>query len=105
MMETDLIIQKLNQLASNKLLSAGWSEALDAAVKKIEEADLIKKLKQENKALRLLVEWAEESGFGFDQFEDEYEKYKDEIHNMKYIDGMIHVARRTLENCGELKND
>ena len=58
---------------------------------------LLKEQEKEIKALRLLVEWAEECDFGFDQFQDEYERYKDEIKGMKYIDGMIHVAKRTLQ--------
>lgn len=61
---------------------------------------MLKEQEKEIKALRLLVEWAEECDFGFDQFPDEYERYKDEIKDMKYIDGMIHVAKRTLEDHG-----
>ena len=61
---------------------------------------LLKEQEKEIKALRLLVEWAEECDFGFDQFPDEYERYKDEIKDMKYIEGMIHVAKRTLEDHG-----
>ena len=59
---------------------------------------LMKEQGKEIKALRLLVEWATDCDFGFDQFHDEYERYKDEIKGMKYIDGMIHVAKRTLED-------
>lgn len=59
---------------------------------------LLKEQEKEIKSLRLLVEWAEECDFGFDQFPDEYERYKDEIKDMKYIDGMVHVAKRTLED-------
>ena len=59
---------------------------------------LLKEQEKEIKALHLLVEWAEECDFGFDQFPDEYERYKDEIKDMKYIDGMIHIAKRTLED-------
>ena len=65
--------------------------------------NLLKEQDKEIKALRLLVEWAEECDFGFDQFPDEYERYKDEIKDMKYIDGMIHVAKRTLEDHGEFE--
>ena len=61
-------------------------------------AELLKEQEKEIKALRLLVEWAEECGFGFDQFQDKYERYKDEVKDMKYIDGMIYVAKRTLED-------
>lgn len=59
---------------------------------------LLKEQEKEIKALHLLVEWAEECDFGFDQFPNEYEQYKDEIKDMKYIDGMIHIAKRTLED-------
>ena len=61
---------------------------------------LLKEQEKKIKALRLLVEWATDCDFGFDQFHDEYERYKDEIKDMKYIDGMIHVAKRTLEDHG-----
>ena len=63
----------------------------------------IEELQKENKALRLLVDWATECDFGFDQFPEEYERYKDEITDMKYIEGMIHVAKRVIED-GD-KND
>lgn len=59
---------------------------------------VIEELQKDNKALRLLVEWATECDFGFDQFYGEYRKYKDEIKDMGYIDGMIHVAKRTIED-------
>lgn len=62
--------------------------------------DLLKEQEKEIKALRLLVEWATDCDFGFDQFPEEYERYKDEITDMKYIEGMIHVAKRTLEDHG-----
>ena len=62
--------------------------------------ELLKEQEKEIKALRLLVEWAEECDFGFDQFHEEYDRYKDEIKDMRYTDGMIHVAKRTLEDHG-----
>ena len=65
--------------------------------------ELLKEQRKENKALRLLVEWAEECDFGFDQFPYEYNRYKDEIKDMTYTDGMIHVAKRTLEDHGEFE--
>ena len=66
---------------------------------------LLKKQEKEIKALRLLVEWAEECDFGFDQFHDEYERYNNEIKDMKYIDGMIHIAKRTLEDNGAFEEE
>lgn len=73
------------------------NDVLDDAI------SLLKEQEKEIKALRLLVEWAEECDFGFDQFPDEHERYKDEINDMKYIDGMIHIAKRTLEDNGAFK--
>lgn len=62
--------------------------------------NLLQEQKKEIKALRLLIEWAEECDFGFDQFPYEYNLYKNEIKDMRYTDGMIHVAKRTLEDHG-----
>lgn len=56
----------------------------------------IAELKAENAALRLLIEWAEECDFGYDNFPEEYERYKDEIKDVGYIEGMIHIAKRVL---------
>ena len=70
--------------------------------------DTVKILKEQAKeidALRLLLEWAEECDFGFDNFHEEYEKYKDEIKGMNYIDGMIHVAKRTNEDRNKFKGE
>ena len=72
-----------------------YERLIDSAI------NLLKEQQKENKALRLLVEWAEECDFGFDNFQDEYERYKGEIEDMGYIDGMIHVAKRTLEDNEE----
>lgn len=71
---------------------------------KCDALELLKEQEKEIKALRLLVEWAEECDFGFDQFPDEYERYKEEIEDMDYIEGMIHVAKRTLEDNGVFKD-
>lgn len=66
-------------------------EAFDNAV----EAG--KKYAMENEALKLLIEWAEECGFGYDNFPEEYERYKDEIEGMGYTEGMIHIAKRVYQ--------
>lgn len=60
-------------------------------------AAYVKELKAENKALKLLIEWAEECDFGYDNFPEEYERYKDEIEGMGYIEGMIHIAKRVCQ--------
>lgn len=57
----------------------------------------INELKTENEALKLLIEWAEECDFGYDNFPEEYERYKDEIEGMGYIEGMIHIAKRVYQ--------
>lgn len=49
------------------------------------------------KALRLLLEWAVECGFGYDQFPEEYYKYEQEIKGMSYTEGMIYIAEKVIE--------
>lgn len=51
----------------------------------------------ENEALRLLLNWAEECDFGYDNFSEEYERYKKDVENMDYIEGMIYIARKVIE--------
>ena len=55
-------------------------------------------------ALYLLLTWAEECGFGYDSFPDEYERYKDGIKDKGYLEGMIYIAERVIEE-GEDKYD
>lgn len=50
------------------------------------------------KALRLLLEWAIECDFGYDNIPEEYEKYKDDIEGMSYTDGLIYIARMEVDN-------
>lgn len=59
--------------------------------------DEIDELKTENEALKLLIEWAEECDFGYDNFHEEYERYKNELDGMGYIEGMIHIAKRVYQ--------
>lgn len=54
-------------------------------------------MSKREEALMLLLNWAEECGFGYDNFPEEYEKYKDEIEGMGYIEGMIYIAEKVLE--------
>lgn len=49
------------------------------------------------KALRLLLEWAIECGFGYDNFPEEYKKYEREIKDMSYTEGMIYIAEKVIE--------
>ena len=48
-------------------------------------------------ALYLLLTWAEECGFGYDNFPDEYERYKDDIKDKSYLEGMIYIAEKVIE--------
>jgi len=57
---------------------------------------VIEELQEENKALRLLLDWAVECDFGYDQFFVEYQKYKHETEGLGYTEGMIKVARCVL---------
>ena len=52
------------------------------------------------RALMLLLNWAVECDFGYDNFPEEYERYKDEIEGMGYIDGMIYIAEKEVERNG-----
>lgn len=49
------------------------------------------------KALRLLLEWSIECGFGYDQFSEEYYKYEQDIKDMSYTEGMIYIAEKVIE--------
>ena len=44
-----------------------------------------------------MLEWAEECGFGYDNFPEEYERYKEDVEGMGYIEGMIYIAEREIE--------
>ena len=104
MADIEKVIKGLEELEGFLFTEYGKASADETSVlynKFLAVSDALELLKDQQKtikALQLLVEWAEECDFGFDQFYDEYERYKDEIKDMKYIDGMIHVAKRTLEN-------
>ena len=52
---------------------------LDEAIKTIE-------------GLKLLVEWAVDCDFGYDNIPDEYERYKDELTSFGYVDGLMYIA-------------
>jgi hypothetical protein len=57
----------------------------------------IKEVKLENEALKLLVNWAEECDFGYDNFPEEYERYKNEVKDMGYVEGMLYIAKRVCQ--------
>lgn len=58
------------------------------------------KLEYENKALRYLIDLADEARVPWmDYFEDEYARYENEIENLNYIDTLIFLADKQM---GEL---
>ena len=56
-----------------------------------------KAILEENKALRLLLEWAIECNFWYDSFPEEYERYEKDVEDMDCIEGMIYIAKKVLE--------
>ena len=89
------IAKKILKMEKDKLMSKPESDrdwelitALDIAIKALEDV----------KGLRLLVDWAVESDFGYDNIPEEYEKYKEEISDMRYTEGLIYIAKKEAEN-------
>ena len=61
-------------------------------------------LEKENKALRQLLIWAEECGFGFDnigEWEYDIDNYYENTKDMDYIDSLVWYAERWLEKYGQ----
>lgn len=81
--------------AYKKKLENSCSNQLDEDIKAFDIA--IKALK-DNKGLRLLIDWAVDCGFGYDNIPEEYEKYKEEISDMHYTEGLIYIAKKEAEN-------
>ena len=54
-------------------------------------------LTKADKALNLLAKWAIECGFGYDNIPEEYEKYKDDIAEMGYAEGLIYIVKMESE--------
>ena len=47
---------------------------------------------KELKGLRLLLDWAIECDFGYDNIPEEYAKYKHKIKDMDYTQGLIYIG-------------
>lgn len=109
LIDADALKESLKELkaeGNNRRYVQGLQDAIDDYFPQIiddeptidaEPAAYIKELEEENEALKLLIEWAEECDFGYDNFPEEYESYKDEIEGMGYIEGMIHIAKRVYQ--------
>ena len=60
----------------------------------VEEHEQLAEWLEELKALRLLLDWATECGFGLDSFPEEYAKYKHTLtDDMTHKDMMIQIAK------------
>ena len=62
------------------------------------ELKLAIKALEEVKGLRLLIDWMVDCDFGYDNIPEEYEKYKEEISDMGYTEGLIYIAIKEAEN-------
>lgn len=70
----------------------GWNDALQSVADFAPTIDAVP-----TKALRLFIEWADECGFGYDNIPDEYEKYKDDIKDMGWIEGFMYIVLKEAE--------
>lgn len=86
--EEAIALLKKATMFEPKLENKDYPEAFDLAIKALEE----------NAALNLLVDWAIQCGFGYDNFPEEYEKYADEIEDLGYKEGMIYIARKEVNH-------
>ena len=59
-----------------------------------EEHEQLAEWLKELKGLRLLVNWAVDCDFGYDNIPDLYEKYADEIKDMSYTEGLVYIATK-----------
>ena len=82
-------LEGASHLKEGTLTLSDYVERMSALV-------LLRGLLDENEGLRLLLDWATECDFGFDNIPEEYERYKDEIQGMSYKEGLIHIAMREV---------
>lgn len=101
----DYLQQKNKELKEIHYLIQGGRGNGKTYLTKLEQENA--RLKEENKALHTLVEWAEECGFGFDNFTDDainWEEFEEESKNMDYIESMIYYAKK-YNQIQELESD
>lgn len=56
----------------------------------------IQEVEKENRALRLLLDWAVDSGFGYENLPEEYQRLV-YLEDYGYREGLIAIARKVLE--------
>lgn len=79
------------------MCNGDYKEALKMLLDKIKNAPSVTPQPQTDKALNLLAEWAIECGFGYDNIPEEYEKYKDDIEEMGYREGLVYIVKMESE--------
>ena len=71
----------------------------------IDKNKKIEQLNKKNKALLLLLNWAEECDWGFDNFRDDdvidWDNFEKETEDLDYIESMVKYAEMYLESRGE----
>lgn len=71
----------------------------------IDKNKKIEQLNKKNKALLLLLNWAEECDWGFDNFRDDdvidWDNFEKETEDLDYIENMVKYAEMYLESKGE----
>ena len=73
-----------------------WCDGCETALRTLPDLPSAQPTLRE-RALMLLLNWAVECDFGYDNFPEEYERYKNEIEDMSYFDGMIYIAEKEVE--------
>lgn len=71
------------------------ADCLECAREHEQLAEWLKELK----GLRLLLDWAVECGFGYDNIPEEYQKYKNDVESKElgYTGGLIYIAKCEAE--------
>lgn len=77
------------------IISKDIDRFYDGAVRRDKDCPLVEEHKQE--ALELLLDWAIECDFGYDNLGETYDKYADEVAEMGYKEGLIYIATREVE--------
>ena len=91
------IDEAINKHKKLKILAEGTNDKRGAFYS-YEEHEQLAEWLEELKALRLLLDWAIECGFGLDSFPDEYEQYKHTLtDDMNYTEMVKKIAKCVVE--------
>lgn len=95
-MTIDEAIEKYKEITNTDAICPGHCNiSCDNCVK---ESRQLAEWLEELKALRILLDWAIECGFGLDSFPDEYEQYKHTLtDDMNYTEMVKKIAKCVVE--------